>query len=242
MIINFEKCLGCGICIPYCPGEAIVLDDEASSAKINQEKCLECQVCLNSIPCLENAFEETVLSYGQSVRKFFNNPKAIHKITSVPGRGTEESKTNDVTDKIKDNEIGLCIELGRPVCGTQIKDISIVTEMLTKLEVSFEKQNPLYSLMDKLTGRMPENLFKEKLLSAIIEIRVHLADMQRIMEKLLLTSEQIQTVFSLGIIVKYDHHALVLNKIKDMGLKIGDNAKINLGFGKMPAGVKEIKR
>jgi len=42
--INTKKCINCGICIDYCPTQAITQEDE--SAVINEEKCIGCGECL----------------------------------------------------------------------------------------------------------------------------------------------------------------------------------------------------
>lgn len=48
MVVNNEKCLGCGACVAMCPVEAIELVDGV--AKIDQEKCISCGACQGSCP------------------------------------------------------------------------------------------------------------------------------------------------------------------------------------------------
>lgn len=98
------------ICVPYCPGEAIQYSDRLKRIRISQDRCYECGVCRATIPCPTDAFEEPELSYERQVRKYFSNPKATHKLTGIPGRGTEESKTNDVTGRIPGERSGYVLK------------------------------------------------------------------------------------------------------------------------------------
>ncbi|MDW7739991.1 MAG: 4Fe-4S binding protein [Bacillota bacterium] len=44
LTINREWCKGCGICIAFCPREALFLDEMEKAVKDNQ-KCRACGVC-----------------------------------------------------------------------------------------------------------------------------------------------------------------------------------------------------
>ena len=48
MVVNKEKCIGCGACVATCPVEAIELVD--SKAQINKEKCVSCGACQGTCP------------------------------------------------------------------------------------------------------------------------------------------------------------------------------------------------
>ena len=48
MVVNNEKCIGCGACTATCPVEAIELVD--GKAKINPEKCISCGACQGTCP------------------------------------------------------------------------------------------------------------------------------------------------------------------------------------------------
>lgn len=49
IVINSDKCKGCGLCQKKCPVEAI--EGEAREVrKINQDKCIKCGTCLTSCP------------------------------------------------------------------------------------------------------------------------------------------------------------------------------------------------
>ena len=42
MRIDQEKCSGCGICIPYCPANAITIVNK--KAQIDEDACFECEI------------------------------------------------------------------------------------------------------------------------------------------------------------------------------------------------------
>ncbi len=42
--INREWCKGCGICMAFCPQEALFLDSQSKAVKY-EEKCTACGVC-----------------------------------------------------------------------------------------------------------------------------------------------------------------------------------------------------
>lgn len=105
MIIKKETCVGCGRCQPYCPAGAIIFEDLKS--KVNQERCYECGTCLRVKICPVDALEEhpNVYDYPRALRKFFSDPVAVHKATGIAGRGTQESKSNDVTNRVRQGEM-----------------------------------------------------------------------------------------------------------------------------------------
>jgi hypothetical protein len=153
----------------------------------------------------------------------------------VPGRGTEESKTNDVTCRIKRGEIGLCIEFGRPGNGSTFKDISLMTTRLKAIGVTFEQNNPLTALMDSETGSFKDELLSQRVLSAIIEVRLNGDNnLGKAISTILEVSREIDTVFSLSCISRFDVNGElpILEKLAILGIDCAPNAKINLGLGR----------
>ncbi|MGM0652210.1 MAG: indolepyruvate ferredoxin oxidoreductase subunit alpha [Bacillota bacterium] len=49
LFINRSWCKGCGVCIAFCPKEAIYMDD-SGKAKTDQEKCTVCGICETFCP------------------------------------------------------------------------------------------------------------------------------------------------------------------------------------------------
>ncbi|MCF8069297.1 MAG: 4Fe-4S binding protein [Desulfobacterales bacterium] len=236
MIIDKNKCIACQVCQDYCPAEAIQYDSQTESMSVIQEKCFECGLCLNVDFCPSDAFIEPfdVREYPKVVSSLFSNPNTIHKCSKVPGRGTEESKTNDVRGRIKHGEVGILIEFGRPGAGCTFKDISQMTTQLKKMGAHFEKNNPLYALMDCESGSFPKELLGQRILSTIIELKIQKDELENLIHTIKDVSNNIDTVFSLSIICRFEseNSLPVLKELQRIGIQARPNAKINLGMGK----------
>jgi ferredoxin len=235
MKIDPDVCIACGECLDYCPAQAIIEED--NSVYIMENMCFECGVCKRSDVCPVEAFveSEAVGEFPRVTRAFFSDPNTTHKLTMVPGRGTEESKTNDVTGRVKRGEVGACIEFGRPGVGSTLRDISIMTRKLKKMGAKFEANNPLTALMDPETGHFPENLLDESVLSAIVEIELKdLHDLDETISAIMEVSGKIDTVFSLSFISRFEDNGElpILEKLTKLGVAYAPNAKINLGLGR----------
>lgn len=51
IVIDEEKCIGCGICIDYCNVDAIALNEERGVVEvIALEDCIECHSCQQNCP------------------------------------------------------------------------------------------------------------------------------------------------------------------------------------------------
>jgi Fe-S-cluster-containing hydrogenase component 2 len=48
IIVNEEKCTGCGSCVEVCPSNAITIEND--KAKIDLEECVECESCIDECP------------------------------------------------------------------------------------------------------------------------------------------------------------------------------------------------
>ena len=105
MLIKQDRCIGCGQCVVICPVQAIKLNED-NKAFIDQDICVECSTCYRSANCPSKAIRKERLKMPRLVRNPFSDVVATHKLTGVPGRGTEEMKTNDVTRRIDNGEIG----------------------------------------------------------------------------------------------------------------------------------------
>ncbi len=234
MHIDEESCIGCETCILYCPMEAITLDDEGV-AEIDREECVECGVCLRSVNCPTDAIVETVHPWPRSVRATFSNPLFEHKETRIPGRGTEEMKTNDVTGRFKWGEAGVAIELGRPGIGTRFHDVQKVTRAMAEFGVQFESQNPVtFLLADPKRGEIAPEVLNEKVLSAIVEFTVERNQLPAILTRLGDVAKEVDTVFSVDLICKVEPDGSVptIAVMKDLGIPISINGKSNCGLGR----------
>src|SRR5512132_3302720 len=125
--------------------------------------------------CPTDAIVPEELSWPRIVRRALSDPQVPHESTGIHGRGTAEVKTNDVTGRVKAGEAGFVIEFGRPGVGTRFRDIERMTTALAALPVHFEKMNPVTTLMsDVARGTSRADTLDEKVLSAIVEIKVQL--------------------------------------------------------------------
>lgn len=233
MKIDREKCVGCSLCTNYCPMSCIEMRD--GKAFIDQDECVECGVCKSSNVCPVEAIYEPELDEMRNLRKAFSNPLISHSSTSVPGRGTEEMKTNDVTGRFKRGYTGIAVELGRPGTGTRFYDVQKVAQACAKHNVEFEPLNPVTAIMkDKKTGEIEDKYLQEKALSAIVEFIVSDEKIREVLEELKKVSGEIDTVFSLDICgVTDDSGVPYFEKVlEEMGLAYSVNGKVNVGLGR----------
>lgn len=233
MKILQDRCIGCGNCVIMCPVQAIDLIDE--KAVIDNDICVECSVCYRDADCPTNAIKPTRLKWPRVVRNPFSDVISTHKLTGVPGRGTEEMKTNDVTNRFKEGEIGFSIEIGRPGVGTELENVNFFTEQLTPLGVKYEEASPVTALLTDDKMKVKEEIEDENVLSAIIEFKVPKEKVKDVLEIIKNIENRIDTVFTVGIISKLNknNNLPIKNLIIDEGFEIRPNAKINIGLGRI---------
>lgn len=237
MKIDQKKCIGCGICVPYCPAKAITVVNK--KAKIDEDACFECGNCgrVRVVKCPTKAFfEQPGLYEGtRAARKFFSDPMTTHSVTKIPGRGTEEVKTNDVTGRVVRGEIGIAIEMGRPCVGTSMEQVEIVTSALGELGIEFEEMNPLTHLMaDRNKGTIKSEYLNEKMVSAIIEFTISETQLVPVMNVIKSVAKELDTVFSLDMIYRFaeDGSLPIVPVLEEMGIRVRKNSKVNLGLGR----------
>ncbi len=265
MKINSEKCVACGNCTYVCPMGAIYIDQTIHRATINRDECVECYACFNGLSqehlnpvfvravrkvfqtlrlrfdpepdvCPTAAFEPEELAWPRMVRRAFSDPRVPHESTGVHGRGTEEVKTNDVSGRVQVGEVGFTIEFGRPGVGVRFRDIQKMCTALAQAGVACEKKNPVTSLMsDVSTGSIREDILDEKVLSAIVEIKVSLERAEEIVRLVWDVEKQISTVVALGVGVRCDSDGeenVVAPMLEKLGYKL-ERAKTNIGLGRI---------
>jgi len=263
MEVDKSRCVGCGNCIPWCTMGAIYIGGDGK-AEVNQEECVECQNCYRSLrnegyhPLLVRALRRVLslfhlvydadvdvcptgaltppeLDWPRVLRRHFSDPAAIHPSTGGSGRGTEEIKTNDVTGRIGEGEVGLVVELGRPGTGAHFRDVERVSTQLATLGVHFEERNPVTALMvDVASGKLRPEVLEEKVLSAIIECKVELMRVPVVLRAIDEVSREVDTVLSLGIACRCGPGGSTTYEslVEDVGFTLSPNGKINLGLGR----------
>jgi ferredoxin len=265
MRINPNKCVACGNCIYVCPVGAIYVDPKINRATVNRDECVECYACYNGLSterlnpvfvrtirklfqiarlrfdpepdiCPTSAFEPEDLQWPRVVRRAFSDPRATHESTGVQGRGTEEVKTNDVTHRVQRGEVGFTIEFGRPGVGVWFRDIQKVTMALAKANVPFEKKNPMTLLMsDVATGVLKPDILNEKVLSAIVEIKVPVDRTEEIIRLVHEVEKDVDSVVALGVgtrCAENGEESVVAPILERMGYRI-ERAKTNTGLGRI---------
>ncbi len=265
MRINQERCVACGNCTYVCPMEAIYIDPIKKRATINRDECVECYACYNGLSqehlnptmvrtirrlfkmmrvrfepepdvCPTACFEPDKLEWPRVVRRAFSDPRVPHESTGVEGRGTEEVKTNDVSGRVKVGEVGFTIEFGRPGVGVRFHEIQKMSQALAKAGVSFEKKNPITSLMtDVATGTIREDIMNEKVMSAILEIKVPVERTEEVIRMVWQVEKQISTVVALGVGTRCDENGedtVVAPILERLGYKL-ERAKTNIGLGRV---------
>ena len=273
MRINSSKCVACGNCTYVCPMGAIYIDPVIKRATIDSNECVECYACFNGMSqehlnptlvrtlrktfqffrlrfdpepdvCPTAAFEPDELSWPRVVRRAFSDPRVPHESTGVQGRGTEEVKTNDVSGRVQLGEVGFTIEFGRPGVGVWFHEIQKMTGALAKAGVAFEKKNPITSLMsDVPAGQLREDILQEKILSAIVEIKVPVARTEEIIRLVREVEQQIDTVVALGVGTRCDENGeedVVAPILERLGYRL-ERAKTNIGLGRITNPV-EVKK
>ncbi len=247
MRIDPAKCIGCGECKSYCTMWGGVMHferDKRNPVKvryvIDEDECVECSVCLRSRCCPTEALYQPELAWPRIVRKNFSDPLKIHPETRIPGRGTEEMKTNDITGRYRRGFYGMAFELGRPGLGARFYDVEKVAMALAALGLSFEENNPVTKLMvDRKKGTINPEVRNEKVLSAIVECMVPQDMLPNVLEVLDRVSKEIDTVFSGDIITRIgaDGSVPYFENVRKYGRYISINGKSNVGLGRPLASI-----
>ncbi len=263
MEINKKKCVGCGNCHAVCTMGAIYLDEDGKSV-VNQDECVECNTCYRVCRnegyrplvvrgirkvlsifhlgylaevdvCPTGALTPPQLEWPRNIRALFSDPTTVHPGTGVPGRGTDEIKTNDVTGRLRRGEAGLVIEIGRPGTGAFFREIERVAMALAELKPHFEKNNPVTQLMaNSETGKIKDNILNEKVLSAIIEIKISLERIPEFLHALVKIQKEVDTVISVGVASKCLPDGTIPHEkwVREAGYVLSFNGKTNIGLGR----------
>lgn len=238
MIIYKEVCVGCGRCQPYCPTGAIGFQDMKSM--VDQDICYECGNCLRVEICPVDAIHEPpqIFEYPRALRKYFSDPTATHAVTGIEGRGTEESKTNDVTMRCGPGQVGIAIEVGRPTLGMGLADIQRITRALARNGITeIEPHNPIHSMIaDPATGDLKQEMMNERVLSAIIELLVKRDRLRDVLQTVKKVAAEVESVFTLDVFTLLEPGLTIPQDVLDIieaeGFTWQPNAKVNMGLGR----------
>lgn len=264
MQISDTKCVACGNCTYVCPMGAIYIDPATRKATINRDECVECYACYNGLSkehlppktvrltrrlmskllmrfepdpdiCPTDAIVPDELSWPRVVRRAFSDPRVTHESTGVAGRGTEEVKTNDVSNRVAVGMVGFTIEFGRPGVGVRFHQIQEMSTALSALGVKIQPKNPVTAMMtDVETGHIREDILNEKVLSAILEITVPVERTEEIIRTVWEVEKRIDTIVVLGVGTRCDEDGeerVVAPILEKLGYKLR-RAKTNIGLGR----------
>jgi len=237
MKIDPDLCVSCGQCLIYCPLGAIKMKD---TAEIDRARCVDCGDCFRTAGCPSNAIIQNQEPWPRAIRQSLSNVMVANPQTLIPGRGTEEMKTNDIRGIFTKGICGIAAEMGRPGISTSFKDVEKVAMALAKVpELAFADQNPVtLAMVDKKTGKLNPEVVNERSMSAIIEAHLPRTRMGEAIEVLKKMSKEIDTVFSMDIIDRPENPKQKGSKppiqkiLDEHGIKYYRNGKNNLGLAK----------
>jgi len=240
-----DKCIACKRCFAYCPMGRIQTFHRHGKIpgriyiEIDQDACTDCGMCVRANICPVNALYQEVEDWPREIRGILSNPLIEFKGSQVPGRGTEEMKTNDVKGSFLPGEVGVGVELGRPGLGAYFRDVEIVAMALMGANIGYElaAENPVTHFMsDKKKGKLRDEVLGEKATSAIIEGKCKLEKLPEALKALEEAAEKVDTVFTVEVITKVTPEGEVPIKhvLEELGFWYSINSKNNLGLG-LPA-------
>jgi hypothetical protein len=243
---------------------AISIDTSRNRAAINSDECVECYTCFRGMSmeklnptlvrgirrvlkafrlrfdpepdvCPTSAITPDELSWPRVVRRAFSDPIVTHESTGVHGRGTEEVKTNDVTNRIGIGEVGYVIEFGRPTVGVRFSDIEKMTRALAAIGIEFEPKNPVTHMMtDRKTGKLRDDILNEKILSAIVEFKTRIENVPVVLNRVKEVSTTLDTVVAVGVSTRCGENgdSALDDVLSEEGFSFV-RGKTNLGLGKL---------
>jgi len=238
VVVNKELCTGCWTCIPYCPVSALKKNEDETITYVDQDICTKCNVCIRNQVCPLEAIEEQPYdNFKNEFQHLMSDPTVSTKGTGVPGRGTEEAKTNDVTGRFGKNEFGICIDMGRPGIGCKLREAEKVAMAVVRAGVKLEgpEATPIAKIMTDLkTGKLRDDLLETYVLSIIVEGKCNIKRLPDVIKALKEVEKQIETVFSLGIVARVDENGdtPMFDMLKELNIPRPFRGKINVGLGR----------
>ena len=242
---------------------AISIDPLKNRAFVHTDECVECYACFRGMSmeklnpslvrairrvlkafrlrfdpepdvCPTSAITPDDLAWPRVVRRAFSDPIVTHESTGVHGRGTEEVKTNDVTNRVGIGEVGYVVEFGRPTVGVRFRDIEKMTQALAAMGIDFEPKNPITHLMAyKKSGKLRDDILNEKILSAIVEFKIRIEDVPQVLRRVEEVSKTLDTVIAVGVSTRCgeDGSSALDALLAEEGFAF-NRGKTNLGLGR----------
>jgi ferredoxin len=264
MRIDPKKCVACANCVPVCPMGAIAISPALNRAVVDADSCVECFTCYRGMSkehlnptfvravrrvarlarfrfdpepdvCPTDALTPEDLAWPRIVRRAFSDPQVPHESTGIHGRGTAEVKTNDVTARVRAGEAGFVIEFGRPGVGARFRDMEKMTRALAALPVEFEPMNPITTLMSDIpAGAIRPDILGEKVLSAILEIKVPIDRAHEVLACVAAVSKRLDTVVAVGVSARcHPDGSEPLRELLEREGFLAYRGKTNLGLGRV---------
>ena len=234
--IDTVLCVGCRLCVPLCPMGAISM--ATKPAVIDSDECVECGTCTRSKICPVTAIKEVKLTGPRFWRAAFsNNPDYPYPTTPTSkwitgGRGTEETKTNDFTNRFDRDHIGVLLELGRPVLGARLSDLERVLRKFAAHGYVMNEENPVMMLLENhATGVLKPEVRNEKVISCIAEFTLPNSAANDLLVMVKELNEEVESVFSVSVALRADEAGRTrFDGLFGPNLWHFPNGKVNLGM------------
>ncbi len=209
--------------------EAITLGRDTCS--IDPNECSECGTCTRANKCPTDSITSVKLEWPRVIRETFSNPLAVHATTLVTGRGTEGIKTNDSQNRYKRGEIGVFIEVGRPVLGGRFEDVEKIVMAFKEHGYDVIPENPIASFIDDpKTGALKPEILNEKVISCVIEFILPDDAAAVMITMIAALSREVKSVFSLSVALRADRKGRSpFEKLFGTQIYRLPNAKSNIG-------------
>lgn len=233
--IDQKRCIGCGQCVTLCPMGAITLADTSS---INPDECTECGACFRSRVCPADAIQNSSLAWPRILREIFSNPMTGHKSTGVLGRGTAEIKTNDSENRYGRDQVGVLVELGRPVKGARFRDVETVVKAFKKSGYDVISENPVSALIaDAKTGSLKPEILDEKVISCLVEFIMPGHEAAKLVTIVRGLEGRVRTVFNVSVALRANPDgSSPFTRMFGKSAHALPWAKVNIGFAQ---GIKD---
>lgn len=140
MVVDQNKCIGCGLCRPYCPTQAISIQNK--KAYIDLDLCVECGNCRFSGVCRKEALvQQTMVMPPPHPRHIQQCQGGVsqHGNKRPRHRGDEDQRRHR---RFPAGTVGFACEMGRPSTGSTLSDLQTIADVFVKHGARLETENP----------------------------------------------------------------------------------------------------